>query len=195
MILMQALLDFLPVLAFAVTYWVTKDFSTAIIVIMAAMGIQVILTYAFTRKVHKMMLISAAMVIVLGGISLFLNNDLVFKWKPTVLNWAFALAFVGSQFIGEKTIIQRIMDSVAKGEITLTPAHWRTLNLMWAAFFLVSGTANIYVAYNFDEAVWVNFKLFGLLGLTFVFMILQAFWISARSEEDGATATSDETKD
>lgn len=192
---MQALLDFLPVLAFAVTYWVTKDFNTAILVIMVAVGIQVILTYAFTRKVQNMMLISAGMVIVLGGISLFLNNDLVFKWKPTVLNWAFALAFLGSQFIGEKTIIQRIMDSVAKGEITLSSNHWRTLNLMWATFFLVSGTANIYVAYNYDEAVWVNFKLFGLLGLTFAFMILQAFWISARSKQDEAAITSDNPKD
>ena len=82
---MQALLDFLPVVAFAVTYWVSKDFHLAILVIMVAVGIQVIVTYAITRKVSKMVLISAALVIVLGGISLLLKNDLVFKWKPTVL--------------------------------------------------------------------------------------------------------------
>ena len=181
---MQALLDFLPVLAFAVTYWVTKDFNTAILVIMVAVGLQVILTFAFTRKVNKMMLISAAMVIILGGISLFLNNDLVFKWKPTVLNWAFALAFFGSQFIGDRPIIQRIMESIAKDEITLSKPHWQTLNTMWVIFFLISGTANIYVAYNYDEATWVNFKLFGLLGLTFVFMVIQAFWISSRSNQN-----------
>ncbi|MFT4591641.1 MAG: intracellular septation protein [Gammaproteobacteria bacterium] len=181
---MQALLDFLPVIAFAVTYWVTKDFNTAILVIMAAVGIQVIVTFALTRNVPKMLLISAGLVIGLGGISLLLKNDLVFKWKPTVLNWAFALVFLGSQFIGAKPIIQRIMESVAKNEIQLIPAHWRTLNLMWALFFTISGAANIYVAYNFEEAVWVNFKLFGLLGFTLVFMVLQAFWISARVPKD-----------
>jgi intracellular septation protein len=131
-----------------------------------------------------MLLISAGLVIGLGGISLLLKNDLVFKWKPTVLNWAFALVFLGSQFIGAKPIIQRIMESVAKNEIQLIPAHWRTLNLMWALFFTISGAANIYVAYNFEEAVWVNFKLFGLLGFTLVFMVLQAFWISARVPKD-----------
>ena len=181
---MQALLDFLPVIAFAVTYWVTKDFNTAILVIMAAVGIQVIVTFALTRTVPKMLLISAALVIVLGGISLLLKNDLVFKWKPTVLNWAFALVFLGSQFIGAKPIIQRIMEAVAKNEIQLIPSHWRTLNLMWALFFTISGAANIYVAYNFEEAVWVNFKLFGLLGFTLVFMVLQAIWISKRVPED-----------
>jgi intracellular septation protein len=195
---MQALLDFLPVVAFAITYWVTKDFHTAILVIMVAVGMQVIVTYALTRTVPKTVLISAALVIVLGGISLLLKNDLVFKWKPTVLNWAFALVFLGSQFIGAKPIIQRIMESVAKDEIQLNAPHWRTLNLMWIAFFLVSGTANIYVAYNFEESVWVNFKLFGLLGLTLVFMILQAVWISSKAEEDApAIADNDatETKD
>jgi len=193
---MQAFLDFLPVIAFAATYWITGDFNTAILVIMVAVGIQVIVTYALTRTVHKMLLISAALVIVLGGISLLLKNDLVFKWKPTVLNWAFALVFFGSQFIGERPIIQRIMESVAKGEIVLTPPHWRTLNLMWVVFFLVSGTANIYVAYNFDESVWVNFKLFGLLGLTLVFMVLQAVWISRHAEElpEDASATDDDHK-
>lgn len=178
---MQALLDFLPVIAFAVTYWVTKDFNTAILVIMAAVGIQVIVTLVLTRTVPKMLLILAALVIVLGGISLLLKNDLVFKWKPTVLNWAFALVFIGSQFIGTKPIIQRIMQAVAKNEIQLNSADWRTLNLMWAVFFMLSGAANIYVAYNFEEAIWVNFKLFGLLGFTLVFMVLQAIWISSRA--------------
>jgi len=192
---MQALIDFLPVVAFAVTYWVTKDFNLAILVIMVAVGMQVIVTYALTRKVQKMVLISAALVIVLGGISLLLKNDLVFKWKPTVLNWAFALIFLGSQFIGAKPVVQRIMESVAKDEIRLKAPHWRSLNLMWVAFFMLSGAANIYVAYSFEEAVWVNFKLFGLLGLTLVFMILQALWISSKAEEDAPTTAEAKSTD
>jgi len=183
---MQAFLDFLPVIAFVVAYWVTKDFYTAIAVIMIAVTVQVVVTWALTRKVQKAVLISAGLVIVLGGISLLLKNDLIFMWKPTVLNWAFALAFLGSQFIGKKPLVQRLMESVAKDEFKLDDKDWKTLNLMWVGFFLVSGTANIVVAYSFEEAIWVNFKLFGLLGLTVVFFLLQALWISKRMPEETA---------
>jgi len=176
---MQALIDFLPVVAFVVAYWLA-DFKTAIAVIMAAMVLQVAITWLLTRSVSKMTLASAALVVVLGGGSLLLNNDLIFKWKPTVLNWVFAAVFLGSQFIGAKPIVQRLLQSVAKEEIHLPPRDWRTLNLMWVVFFLVSGAANIYVAYNFPENVWVNFKLFGLLGLTVVFVLLQAAWLAKR---------------
>lgn len=176
---MQALIDFLPVVAFVVAYWLA-DFKTAILVIMVAMVLQVAITWLLTRTVNRMTLASAGLVVVLGGGSLLLNNDLIFKWKPTVLNWAFAAAFLGSQFIGAKPIVQRLLQSVAKEEIQLPPRDWRTLNLMWVVFFLVSGAANIYVAYNFPENVWVNFKLFGLLGLTVVFVLLQAAWLAKR---------------
>ncbi len=181
---MQALIDFLPVVAFVVAYWLT-DFQTAIAVIMAAMVLQVAITWLLTGTVSRMTLSSAALVVVLGGVSLLLKNDLVFKWKPTILNWAFAAVFLGSQFIGERTIVQRLLQSVAKEQITLAPRDWRTLNLMWVVFFLVSGAANIIVAYRFPEHVWVNFKLFGLLGLTVVFVLLQAAWLSRREAGAG----------
>lgn len=181
---MQAVIDFLPVVAFVVAYWLT-DFQTAIGVIMAAMVLQVAVTLLLTGTVSRMTLTSAALVVVLGGVSLLLKNDLVFKWKPTILNWAFAAVFLGSQFIGERTIVQRLLQSVAKEQITLAPRDWRTLNLMWVVFFLVSGAANIIVAYRFPEHVWVNFKLFGLLGLTVVFVLLQAAWLSRREAGAG----------
>jgi intracellular septation protein len=187
---MQALLDFLPVLAFAVAYWLS-DFRTAVVVIMAAMVIQVIVTWFVTRTVSRMTLASAGLVVVLGGISLLLKNELVFKWKPTILNWAFAAVFLGSQFIGTKPIVQRLLQSVAKEEISLANQDWRTLNLMWVVFFLLSGAANLYVAYNFPENIWVNFKLFGLLGLTVVFVLLQAVWLARR---DHSVAGTDERK-
>jgi intracellular septation protein len=181
---MQALIDFLPVVAFVVAYWLT-GFQTAVLVIMVAMVLQVAVTWVLTRTVSRMTLFSAALVVGLGGISLLLKNDLVFKWKPTILNWVFALVFLGSQFIGERPVVQRLMQSMTKDEIDLPPRDWRTLNLMWVAFFLASGAANLYVAYNFPEHVWVNFKLFGLLGLTFVFVLLQAAWLSRRTETGG----------
>jgi intracellular septation protein len=176
---MQAFLDFLPVLAFFIAYWLT-DFQTAILVIMIAVSIQVVLTKLLTGSVNKMLLASAALVVGLGGISLLLNNDLIFKWKPTVLNWIFATVFLGSQYIGKKTIVQRILQSVAKEEISLTEKDWHKLNRMWAVYFVVAGAANIFVAYTFSESVWVNFKLFGLLGFTFAFLLLQAYWLTRR---------------
>ena len=179
---MQVFIDFLPVVAFVVAYWLT-DFHTAVMVIMAAMLIQVSLTWLITRTVNRMTLASTVLVVVLGGVSLILKNDLIFKWKPTILNWAFAAVFFGSQFIGDRPVVQRLLQSVAKEEITLNRRDWHTLNLMWVMFFVLSGVANIYVAYNFPEKIWVNFKLFGLLGLTIVFVLLQSVWLSRRDSQ------------
>lgn len=176
---MQAFIDFLPVVAFVVAYWLT-DFHTAVLVLMVAMVLQVAITWLLTRTVSRITLGSALLVIVLGGISLLLKNDLIFKWKPTILNWALAVIFLGSQYIGARPVIQRMLESVAKEEMSLAARDWRSLNLMWVGFFLVSGAANIYVAYRFPEHVWVNFKLFGLLGLTLVFVLLQAAWLTSR---------------
>jgi intracellular septation protein len=178
---MQTFLDFLPVVAFVVAYWLT-DFKTATLVIMVAVALQVALTWLIRKSVNRMLLISAGLVIGLGGISLVLQNDLVFKWKPTVLNWAFALAFLASGYVGSrKTVIQRILESVANNEIQLAASDWRVLNHMWVAYFVLAGSANLFVAYRYSEAVWVNFKLFGLLGMTVAFLLVQAVWLSRRS--------------
>ncbi|MBN8279197.1 MAG: septation protein IspZ [Gammaproteobacteria bacterium] len=181
---MQALVDLLPLVAFAVTYWITRSFQSAIVVIMIAMTLQVVITWLIKRTVSRMLLASAVLVVGLGGVSLLLNNELIFKWKPTVLNWLFAAAFLGSRFIGDRTLAQRIMDSVARDEFQLSRTDWHTLNLMWVAFFLVSGAANIFVAYRFPEDVWVNFKLFGLTGMTLAFALVQGVWLSRRSTQE-----------
>jgi len=178
---MHPIFDFLPVVAFFIAYWL-KDFQTAVLVIIVAITVQVIVTRLVTGTVGKMLLTSAGLVIGLGGVSLLLQNDLIFKWKPTVLNWLFGVAFLASQYVGKKTVIQRILQNSGKQEIILSPEHWRQLNLMWVIFFSLAGTANIIVAYNFSEAVWVNFKLFGLLGLTIAFIVFQAFWLNSRTE-------------
>jgi len=175
---MQALIDFLPVIAFVTTYWVTGDMSVAIMVIMGAMALQILATWLLKRELNRMLLASAGLVFVLGGISLYLDNPLFFKWKPTGLYWIFALAFLGSQFIGEHPFVKRMMLAVSKDEIQLPDKIWRKLNLAWVGFFIFAGTANIYVAYRYEEAVWVNFKLFGLFGITFVFLVLQTLWLS-----------------
>ena len=175
---MQALIDFLPVIAFVTAYWFTGDMSVAIVVIMAAVTLQLAATWVLKRELGRMLVASAALVYLLGGISLVLDDPMFFKWKPTGLYWIFALVFLGSHFIGEHTFAKRMMLAVAKDDIEMPERVWGQLNLAWVVFFIIAGTANIYVAYNYDEAFWVNFKLFGLFGITFVFLVLQALWMS-----------------
>lgn len=182
---MQALIDFLPVIAFVVAYWITGKMSVAIIVIMGAVTLQIAATWVLKRELNRMLIISAALVFVLGGISLALDDPLFFKWKPTGLYWIFAVVFLGSQFIGESPFVKRMMLAVSKDDIDLPKNIWNQLNLAWVGFFIFAGAANIYVAYNYEEAVWVNFKLFGLFGITFLFLVVQALWLSRYLPEPG----------
>jgi len=114
------------------------------------------------------------LVLVLGSATLALRNPQFLYWKPTVLNWAIALVFLASQYVGAKPIVQRMMESAAQ----LTVDQWRRLNAMWVIFFAVIGALNIYVAYSFSEPTWVKFKLFGMLGLTLAFVIVQTVWLA-----------------
>jgi intracellular septation protein len=182
---MQALIDFLPVIAFVVTYWLTGEMSLAIVVIMVAVGLQLLGTWVIKREISMMLLTSAALVVVLGGVSLILDNPLFFKWKPTGLYWLFAVVFLGSQWIGERPLVQRMLTSLSKDDFEMPGEAWRRLNLAWVGFFVIAGCANIYVAYQFEEATWVNFKLFGLFGMTFVFLVAQSMWMSRHLKEPG----------
>ena len=100
-------------------------------------------------------------------------------WKPTGVNWLFAIAFFGSHFFGKKPIIQRLLGHA----IELSVSSWEKLSFGWIFFFVFTGILNLIVAYQFSEAVWVNFKLFGLLGLTFLFLLSQGLWISRHASE------------
>lgn len=136
--------------------------------------VQVGFSWLKTRKVENMHLVTLVLIVVLGGATLYLQDERFIKWKPTVVNWLFGLAFLGSQLIGKYTFIERMM----KENITLPQVIWRRLNLSWTLFFFVLGFANLFVIYNYDTDTWVNFKLFGMLGLTLVFVVLQALVLS-----------------
>lgn len=136
---------------------------------------QVAYSAIINKKVEKMHWVTLALLVVFGGATLFLKDPLFIKWKPTAINWLFALAFLGSQFIGEKPLVQRMMSQAVE---LSSDAIWKRLNMLWVGFFFVSGLANIYVAFSFSEEIWVDFKLFGMLGLTLIFIIGQAFYLS-----------------
>ena len=184
---MQLLLDYLPIVAFFATYVATKDIFMAVVVIMVVAPIVLATQWFLTRKLNKMTAISTGLVVAFGGITLLLEDPVFFYWKPTVFYWTFALVCLISHFVGEKTIVQRMLQAASQtsdATLELPPQQWRTLNLMWIVYSVVCGALNIYVAYSFSESTWVNFKLFGLLGLTLVFLAVQLLWIASVVEQE-----------
>ena len=173
---MKIILDFLPIIVFFVAYHYAGVYA-ATGAIMVAMAVQICFQWLRDRTVNKMLLTSGILVGVFGGITLLLRDPIFIQWKPTVVNWMFAAAFLGSRYIGQKTLTQRVMGQA----IELEPLMWRQLNFMWVGNFTFLGVANLYVVYNFDEAIWVNFKLFGMFGLTIVMVLIQVLWIAART--------------
>lgn len=184
---MKLLFDFFPILLFFITYkfgpalapadqaWLRENpIYLATLVAMGASIVQVAYTWIKNRKIENMHLLSLVLIVVFGGATLYLKDPLFIKWKPTVLNWLFGAVFLGSQLFGRRTVIERMLG----GQLELPAPIWRRLNLIWAVFFIVVGGVNLYVAYRFEEAVWVNFKLFGMLGLTFLFVILQSLYLA-----------------
>jgi intracellular septation protein len=175
---MQFVVDLLPVIAFFVAYKLAGIY-VATAVLIAGVLAQTAVTWIRFRKVSRMLLTTAGLVLVFGGLTLYLHDATFIKWKPTIVNWLFAVVFLGSHFVRGPTVIQRMLGK----DVALAAAEWARLNLAWTVFFLASGTLNLYVAYNYPEATWVNFKLFGLTGLTLLFAVVQGFWIARKTEQ------------
>ena len=179
---MQLLFDFLPIIAFFVAYKLA-DIYVATVVLIVAVVLQSAIQWLRKRKLSSMHLVSAGLVLVFGGLTLAIHDKAFIMWKPTVVNWLFAAAFLASQMpaLGGKPMVQRLMSATESG-LDLSASSWRHLNLMWVAYFVFLGVANLIVFRNFDEATWVNFKLFGMLGLTLVFVLLQGMWIASKAQ-------------
>lgn len=187
---MKLLFDLFPVALFFIAYKM-YDIYTATAVIIVATIVQVAYMYTKNKRVEKMHIITLALILVLGGLTLVLQDEDFIKWKPTLVNWGFALVFLGSHFIGKKPIIRRMMDSA----LSLPDLIWIRLSWMWVAFFILSGIVNLYVAFNYDTDTWVNFKLFGLMGMTLVFIVVQGFYISRYLQEPETSAEAEKLTD
>lgn|SRR3990167_2667606 len=176
---MQLFYDLLPILVFFIAFKIAGVYvATAAAMIVSLL--QVGLYWFYHRKFEKMQTITLVLIIVLGSATLLLHNPIFIKWKPTAINWAFGLVFLGSHFIGKKPLIRHVMEM----KIQLPDLIWTRLNLSWATFFFVMGVVNLYVIYHFSTNTWVNFKLFGMFGLTLVFVILQALYLGKYLEKD-----------
>ena len=180
----KLLLDFFPVLLFFVVFKYHDNPTEGIIAATAVAIVASIVQVAYTRikhgRVENMHLITLALIVVLGGATIVFRDEMFIKWKPSIVNWLFATAFLGSQFIGSKNFVQRVMEKA----VELSPAIWFRLNMAWVVFFVAAGFLNVWVVYNFDTDTWVNFKLFGLLGLTIVFVIAQSFYLMRHMRSD-----------
>lgn len=175
---MKFLFDLFPVILFFVAFKVA-DIYVATGVAMAATIVQILWVWLRHRKVEPMQWISLLIITVFGGATLLLHNETFIKWKPTVLYWLFAVALLASATIWRKNLIRAMMEK----QMRLPDAVWGKLNLAWTGFFTVMGLLNLYVAYMFSTDVWVNFKLFGSMGLMFVFVVAQSLWLSRHMPE------------
>lgn len=167
---MKAWLDFLPIVAFFVAYKLHGVY-TAAVVLMAAVGLLYGLIWLRERRLETSQWITVAATFGFGSLTLALHDERFLQWKAPAVYVLLALLFLGSQLIG-KPLIERMMSQA----VALRPAQWRGLNLAWVAFFLFAAAANAFIVLRFPQ-YWVDFKLFGSLGLTFAFIIAQGIWL------------------
>jgi len=179
---MKFLFDFFPLLLFFGTFKLYGIYAATLAAIIGS-ALQVAIYWLKTRSFEKMHLITLAILVVMGGLTLFLKDDRFIKWKPTILYWIFSVIILGSHLIGKSTIMEKLMGS----QISMPSAIWSKVNLSWGLFFLVAGALNVYMAFYYggsdmtDEnrtEIWVNFKVFGLMALTLAFAVIQALLIA-----------------
>jgi intracellular septation protein len=170
---MQAILDFIPIIVFFAVYRLYGIYPATVAIIVAMIAL---IAYQWFRHgtVSKMLLFSGAAAIVLGGVTLAFRNPIFIQWKPTIVYWVMAAAFLGSQFVGEKTLTERMLGAALESEAS---PPWALFNILWVLSFAALGVVNLYVAYRFDEATWVNFKVFGGMGWLVATIVLQVAWI------------------
>ena len=209
---MKLLLDFLPILLFFGTFKYTeahKDWAAAFandhfaflvpgtpvgpaeapvmlatIVVVIASLVQVGIIKARGQKVDLMLWISLALVVVLGGLTVYLRSETFIKWKPTGLYWVMGLSFLVSQFVIRKNLLKVMLGQ----QLQLPESVWTRLSLAWVSFFAAMGVLNLWVAFNFSTDTWVNFKLFGGIGQMLLFTLAQGLYISRHLPDEPAPA-------
>lgn len=184
---MKIFFDLFPLLLFFAAFKF-YDIYVATAVAIAASFVQVGVFWLMHRRFEPMHLITLAIIAVFGGLTLILHDETFIKWKPTILYWVLAAVVLASHFVGRETVIQKLLGA----QMTLPPHLWHRYNLSWGILFVVLGALNLYVAfyYALDQDaetrrdIWVNFKVFGLMAITFVFVIIQAFYLARHIKSD-----------
>jgi len=175
---MKLLLDFLPIAVFFAAYKLF-DIWVATGVAIVATVVQIAWLRWSTGKVEPMQWLSLGVIVLFGGATLLAHNETFIKWKPTVLYWLLGAILATGQLVFRRNLLKSLMGA----QMTLPEPAWRTMNWSWIGFFAVMGVINLWVAYSFSTDTWVNFKLFGGLGLMAVFVVAQAVWLSRYLKE------------
>ena len=204
------LLDFLPIVLFFVSYFVANAdaeaaarFATehlgaivsggvvvpdvapvllATVVVCAATLLQITALLLMRKKVHTLLWVTFVLVTVLGGLTVWFHNPTFIKWKPSAVCWAMALVLLVSQLIGKN-----LLRTLVGKQLHLPDVVWQRLGFAWIAFLVLTGVANLYVAYTFSTSAWVSFKVFGLTTLNLLFIVAQGFYISRYLDDEEPT--------
>jgi len=176
---MRLLFDLFPVILFFVAYKTWGIYEATAVAIVAGIG-QIVWLKLRRKPVDNMQWVSLAIIVVFGGMTLLLHDETFIKWKPTVLYGLFAVVLLVSRLAFGRNLIQAMMSK----QVELPAPIWERLNLAWVVFFAALGVLNIVVAYNFSTDAWVDFKLFGTLGLTLAFVVGQALYFSRHIQEE-----------
>lgn len=190
---MKQIAEFIPIALFFIVYQLDGEtlslggwqysfdgIYSATAALMIATVLQVALTWAITREFEKRLMWLLLAVLLFGGATLAFHNQMFIQWKPTIFNWILAIAFGGSQFIGDKNLMERTLGS----QIHLPKPVWTKLNLLWVGNFALVGALNLVVAYGFSEATWVSYKLYSAIGFTLLLTILTALLISPHLKDE-----------
>jgi intracellular septation protein len=173
---MSAILEFVLLAAFFASYlWKGIFFATG--VLMAGSVLVLVASWWHSRKLEPLPLAVTILALVLGGVTLLFHDAVFIKWKFSVVEWLFGAVFLASQFM-RQTLIERMLG----GQIRVPAMIWKRLNLMWAVFFLLLGSVNVYVIYHYDTAGWVKFKVWWSTGAMLVFVIAQALYMSRHAQ-------------
>jgi intracellular septation protein len=181
---MKFLFDLFPVILFFAAYKFAGIYVATGVAIAATFG-QIAWVHFRHGKVDKMLWVSLGLIVVFGGATLLLRDPTFIKWKPTILYWVFASVLLGSALLFRKNLIRAMLEA----QVALPEPLWLRLNLAWVAFFTAMGALNLYVAYNFSEADWVNFKLFGGMGLMLAFIVAQGLVLAKYIPEEKSEET------
>ena len=176
---MKFLFDFFPVLLFFIAYKVDGIY-TATAVAIAASFLQVSLYWLKHRRFDNKHLITLVILAVFGGLTLFLQDETFIKWKFSLVSWLFGLVIFGSQFWGDKTVVERTMGA----SLALPKFVWQRANAALGTLMMVEGFANVFVLYTFDTDTWFNFKFYGMTGATLAFMLGLGFYLARYMEEE-----------
>jgi intracellular septation protein len=175
---MKLLFDIFPVVLFFAAFKLYDIFVATAVAIVASFA-QIGWVWFRHRKVEKMLWVSLAVITLFGGATLVLANETFIKWKPTVLYWLFGAALAVGALVFKKNLVRSIMGQ----QVSLPDSVWQRLLVSWIGFFVTMGAVNLYVAYNFSTDAWVNFKLFGGIGLMLLFVLAQAVFLAKHVQD------------